>query len=96
MSLLAIVTGFLTLANYYFLTGQTYSPLIGSLLQTVLLIATIRAVFSYRGRKQRSDYQQRGYQIFTWRFAIIIFSFLGNIAVFVVILLNLFGQLNQF
>lgn len=40
MSLLAIITGILTLANYAFLTGQIYPVFVGTFLQAVLTIVT--------------------------------------------------------
>lgn len=94
MFLLAIITGTLTLMNYFFLTNQTYAPLIGSLLQVILLALTL--VAKYRGQRQRHDYAGRGYQIFSLRFSIILLACLGNIAVLIVVLLNLFGGLKQF
>lgn len=51
---------------------------------------------AYRGRRQRRDYVHGGYKIFTLRFGIIMVSCLGNLAVLIVILLNLFGRLNHF
>ncbi|MFD1319248.1 hypothetical protein [Loigolactobacillus zhaoyuanensis] len=96
MFLLAIITGTLTLMNYFFLTNQTYAPLIGSLLQVILLALTLVAAVKYRGQRQRHDYAGRGYQIFSLRFSIILLACLGNIAVLIVVLLNLFGGLKQF
>ncbi|ATO54311.1 hypothetical protein AB0Y04_06250 [Loigolactobacillus coryniformis] len=96
MSLLAIITGILTLVNYAFLTGQIYPVFIGVFLQAVLTIVTFMTALAYRGRRQRRDYVHGGYKIFTLRFGIIMVSCLGNLAVLIVILLNLFGRLNHF
>lgn len=74
MSLLAIITGILTLVNYAFLTGQIYPVFIGVFLQAVLTIVTFMTALAYRGRRQRRDYVHGGYKIFTLRFGIIMVS----------------------
>lgn len=99
MILLAILTGSLTLFNYYIWANYSISEnmkIISLGFQFVLLLLTIFSVLKYSGRKSRPSYSGGYYKVWTLRFAIIILSFIGNISVFIVLLLNYLKIINKF
>ncbi len=95
---LAIVTGVLTLLNYYWQSAYDLSvPLqvVSVVAQAVLLTGTILAAVAYQGRRSRPSYGGGWYRIWTFRFAIIVLSLLGNVCVLVVLVLHLAGLVDQ-
>lgn len=96
MVFLAILTGIGGLFNYYGVTSATYSIIVAILLQVVLFLLTSLALVSYQGRRSRPSYDRGGYRIWTFSFALIILSFVGNLAILVVLLLNQLGYISGF
>lgn len=96
MSLIAIFTGLGTLFNYYSVSSDTYSLFFAIILQAVLFLVTTITLISYRGRRSRPSYDRAGYSIWTFSFAIIVLSFIGNLAVLAVLILNQLGYISGF
>ncbi|WP_100066041.1 hypothetical protein [Miniphocaeibacter massiliensis] len=97
MVFLAILTGLLSLGNFYINANWNLSEsavFLTLIAQVVLTILTIFAAFGYKGRREVNGY--KGYKIWTFRFAIIMVSVLGNICVLATIGLNKFGIINMF
>lgn len=91
MVLLAIFTGAASLLNYYTLTNSLYPLLLAGIIQLVLFILTTAAAIGFRGRKSRPSYNGVRYSIWTFSFALIVISLIGNFSILVVLLLK---QLN--
>ena len=91
MTLIAIITGIAALVLYSFVTNATIPLILACVIQGVLLLFTIIAAFLYHGPRSRRSYDGGWYSIWTLRFGLIMFSLLGNLAIFVVYLLKLAG-----
>lgn len=96
MTLLSVLTGGLALLNYFSLTNQYISLTPALIIQGVLLLVTIIAAISYRGNRTRRSYDGGLYKIFTLAFAIIFISLLGNLAIFILLLLNQLGYVHGY
>ncbi|KAF1300180.1 MULTISPECIES: hypothetical protein [Enterococcus] len=96
MFVLAIITGIATIFLYYLIMNATISLTIATILQLGLLVLTILAKILYRGPKKRGSYDGGWYKIWTIRYGLIMLSLLGNMAVFIVFVLNLFGFMEVF
>ncbi len=84
MLLLSIFTGTISLINYYYFAlyngvGQYSNYQIA--LQVLMVILSVIAIFGYKGRRVTRTYWFTGYRMFTIRFSLIIFSFMGSASV---------------
>lgn len=95
MFLIAILTGILTIGGYFLVMNSTITLTMATVIQLGLLLLTIMAIVLYRGPKKRRTYEGGWYKVWTFRYAILMFSLLGNLAVFVVYVLNLFGFMSE-
>lgn len=91
MTLIAIITGIAALVLYSFVTNATIPLILACVIQGALLLVTIIVAFLYRGPRSHRSYDGGWYSIWTLRFGLIMFSLLGNLAIFVVYLLKLAG-----
>jgi hypothetical protein len=94
MVILAVVTGALSFFNYFWQANYSLPvlPQTASVIaQAVLMILTLAAAVGYRGRRSRPSYDGGHYRVWTFRFAVIMISMLGNAAVLVVLALFRFG-----
>lgn len=96
MLVLALLTGIGTFFNYSAITNHTYSLSLAIFFQLILFGLTLIPLLSYKGRRSRPSYDGGWYTIGTIPFALIILSFLGNLAALVIFLLNQFGYLSGF
>lgn len=96
MLVLALLTGVGTFFNYSAITNLTYSLPLAIFFQFILFGLTLIPLLGYKGRRSRPSYGGGWYTIWTIPFALIILSFLGNLAALVIFLLNQFGYLSGF
>lgn len=96
MLVLALLTGIGTFFNYSAITNHTYSLSLAIFFQLILFGLTLIPLISYKGRRSHPSYDGGWYTIWTIPFALIILSFLGNLAALVIFLLNQFGYLSGF
>ncbi|MDA3974146.1 hypothetical protein PF023_08825 [Enterococcus thailandicus] len=96
MLVLALFTGIGTFFNYSAMVNHTYPLLLAIFFQLILFGLTLISLLSYKGKRSRPSYDGGWYTIWTIPFALIILSFLGNLAVLVIFLLNQFGYLSGF
>ena len=95
--LIAIITAILSFLNYSFWTSNNLDflyKLFSVIAQGLLLIVTLFATISYSGKKLTFNYVNPSYKIFTIRYSILIISLLGNLSIFIVLLLNFMGKIN--
>ncbi len=86
MVLLAIATGALGLLNYVWQANALlpqYLQAISVVEQLILTIVTVAAMVGYKGKRDRPSYDGGFYKVWTFRYAIIILSFIGNMALLV-------------
>ncbi|MGX7024619.1 hypothetical protein [Vagococcus hydrophili] len=88
MIVLAILTGSSSLYLYSLVYQGTVSIFPAMIVQGILLLITLIAIFSYKGKRTTRSYDGGGYRIWTLRFGIIVLSTLGNVSIFVLYLLN--------
>lgn len=88
MILLAFLTGISSLYLYSLVYQGTIALTLGLIIQAILLLLTLIAIFSYKGKRTTRSYDGGGYRIWTLRFGIIVLSTLGNVSIFVLYLLN--------
>lgn len=96
MLLLGLLAGLGTFFNYFAVTANYYPLLFAIVLQIILFLLATFSLIRYQGRRLRPSYDRAGYSIWTFSFAIILLSFIGNLAVLAVLLLNQFGYLSGF
>lgn len=96
MLLLALLTGIGTFFNYFAIVNQTYPLPLAIFIQLFLFGLTLISLLSYKGKRSRPSYDGGWYTIWTIPFALIILSFLGNLAALIIFLLNQFGYLSGF
>ena len=92
MVLIAILTGILALLNYAWQANFELSSslqIVSIALQVVLMVITVIAAVRYRGRRRRMGFE--GYRVFTFPFAIIFLSILGNAAILFGFIMDLAG-----
>lgn len=95
MFLLSIVTGTLTLVNYYAVGNGYISSDAALKLQTMLSIITIFAVIFYKGKRFRKSFDGGQYSIFTFKFGVVFISLLGNISIEILLILYKSGYINS-
>ena len=97
--IIAIITGLLTLFNYSLWTNAIisdyYTKLFSISGQVVLFIITFIILISYKGKKTRPSYTNVFVKIFTIRYSVLILSFLGNLSILAVLILNFIGKINK-
>lgn len=96
MLFLALLTGVGALLNYYAVTASIYSLLPATIIQFFLFVLTVIALIAYKGRRSRPSYDGGWYKIWTFSFALIVISFIGNFSILIVFILNLTGYLSGF
>jgi len=96
MILLSILAGLGAFGNYYALVNSIYETQIGIIIQGALVILAIIPLILYKGKKTRPSYSEWGVRYFTIRFMVRLVSLLGNILIFVVVLLKLMGKIQSF
>ncbi len=92
MVFVAIITGIAALLNYAWQANFELSSalqIVSIAVQAILTAVTIFAAVRYRGRRQRMGYE--GYKVFTFPFAIIFISLLGNAAILFGFIMDLAG-----
>ncbi|WP_423363903.1 hypothetical protein [Mycoplasma sp. P36-A1] len=92
MTFLALLTGLGSIANFMALNNKYYGFEIGLAIQIILLIVTIIAAVSFKGKKTRPAYFQFFVRHFTVRFVIVFLSLVGNLSMILVIGLQLSGR----
>lgn len=98
MLLLAIITGIISFLHYTLWVNYSISmPLriLGLLFQFLLTFLTVTAALKYKGRLTRPSYDMAGYTIWTFPFALIMLSLLGNVCIFVALCLYTIGFLTS-
>jgi hypothetical protein len=95
MLAIALLTGALSLANFFLWTRGTIA---GGMLQTVsifgqliLLALTVFAVVRFQGTRRKKLYPMAPYKVFTIPFAVILVSLLGNLCILIVLVLKTMG-----
>lgn len=92
--LFAFLFDLLALILYFFqkqdLTTSRFT--IGLIGQTMLVFALLILVFSYKGKKYSQVQPVIGMRYFSIRFALIVFSFIGNGLLLFLYLLNFLGR----
>ncbi len=92
MVFMAILTGIAALLNYAWQANSELTSvlqIVSIAAQGILLALTIIAAVRYRGKRRRMGYE--GYKVFTFTFAIIFLSLLGNAAILFGFILNITG-----
>ncbi|PAB02119.1 hypothetical protein [Enterococcus canintestini] len=92
MPFLAILIDFLTLAAYFLQLNIDSSALrfLGLIFQAVMTLCLLLLMIRYRG-KHYTNYRPEGYSYVTFRFAVILLSFLINGIVLFLYILNFIG-----
>jgi hypothetical protein len=92
--LLAVATGILSFINYFWQANYPLSEFLkiaGLTAQIVFVILTVAAMLTYRGKRSRLSYDGGHYKVFTFRFAVIVLSLIGNVSVLAVFILRACG-----
>ena len=95
MILLSILSGLGALGNYYALVNGIYTVQGGIIIQGILLLAALVPLITFKGKKSRPSYSEWGVSYFTVRFAVRLLSLFGNVVIFIVIILNLTGRIQN-
>ena len=96
MIILSVLVGLAGLGNYSAIMNNIYSMGLGIVIQGALVGVAITLLLLFRGKKTRASYSEWGVRYFTIGFAIRLISMFGNLAIFIVVLLNLLGIISGF
>jgi hypothetical protein len=94
MFVVALLTGAASFFNYFWWANYEVPGalrIVSIAVQAALMAITIMAAIRYRGKRIRKSCDGAGYKIFTFPFAIMVLSIIGNAAVLAVLLLYALG-----
>lgn len=92
MSLVALLLDAIAVGGYFVQDSSRTRQMFvaGIVVELIITLILLCFVIFYRGRRrQKRDYTFKGYRYVTFRYAFIILSFLGNLAILLLYFLNL-------
>jgi hypothetical protein len=95
---IAVLTGVCSLINYFLWSSYELPDvlkIVSIAVQIILTAVTVIAAVQYRGRRLRMSFDTAGYKIFTFPFALIFLSIVGNTAVLTVLFLRMTGVIQN-